>query len=481
MKKIAIVVFSLWIGTAFAHPNMNVNVEDSNIYDASSADTGESYTIKPLPVRRLYLSKEKLNLYENKLPVNEESGWYFKPINSIDLKFFGTNEETVRLEGTSGLELKKGGNFFSFADGFISFGDHFFGYYQAKNVFNKDDQKVSFFRGYIKLNVGKFSIEGGKDNINWGPGEYGLLLSDNVPPYYLVKIQNEIPLRFLGEWDIAIMNGWLHEDRRDVSNPQIMGLRIAYRPFSILELGGTRTTMYGGKGRPSYNFPEHFKVFWGTDENIPGSKYDNDGYAAYDISLKLPFIPYFKQFKIYFQKAGSDIKAPWQKEDSGKFYSEFPFFVKLLATAYQAGIDASTDKDVFRFEYQKTNGEFYSHHIYNYEGYSYKGFSLGYPYGRNVLSFFFKHTHFFNDNLAAQYKVGYYKQMTGNYSEYSDGMKRVFIQLQADKKIRKFTVSPYVRYDRTIKYDRNPEPNQRDITDNDKNFFILGLSTNYAF
>jgi len=112
MKKIAIFIFFLSVGTAFAHPNMNLNVEETNIYDASSADTGELYTIKPLPVRRLYLSDEKLNLYENKLPVNEESGWYFKPINSIDLKFFGTNEETMRLEGTSGLELKKGGNFF---------------------------------------------------------------------------------------------------------------------------------------------------------------------------------------------------------------------------------------------------------------------------------------------------------------------------------------------------------------------------------
>jgi len=93
-------------------------------------------------------------------------------------------------------------------------------------------------------------------------------------------------------------------------------MRIVYRPFSILEIGGTRTTLFGGKGRPSYSFDEYFKVFWGTDENIPGSKYDNDGYAAYDISLKLPFIPYFKQFKLYFQKAGTDIKAPWQKEDN---------------------------------------------------------------------------------------------------------------------------------------------------------------------
>jgi len=42
-------------------------------------------------------------------------------------------------------------------------------------------------------------------------------------------------------------------------------------------------------------------------------------------------------------------------------------------------------------------------------------------------------------------------------------------------------ISPFVRYDKTIKYDKNPEPNQRDVIDDDKNFFIFGLSTNYAF
>jgi len=106
---------------------------------------------------------------------------------------------------------------------------------------------------------------------------------------------------------------------------------------------------------------------------------------------------------------------------------------------------------------------------------------LGNPYGRYVVSFFFKHTHFFNDSLAGQYKIGYYKQLTHNTPEVNDDSKRIYVQLQADKKFGKFTVSPFVRYDKTIKYDKNPEPNQRDVIDDNKNFFIFGLSTNYAF
>jgi len=233
MKKIAIFIFFLSVGTAFAHPNMNLNVEETNIYDASSADTGELYTIKPLPVRRLYLSDEKLNLYENKLPVNEESGWYFKPINSIDLKFFGTNEETMRLEGTSGLELKKGGNFFPLQMAIYPLEIACLVITRPKTIFNKDDQKNIIISRLFKVEYREISIEGGKDNVNWGPGEYGLLLSNNVPPYYLVKVQNEIPLKFFGEWDIAFLHGWLKEDRKDVSDPRIMGMRIVYRPFSI--------------------------------------------------------------------------------------------------------------------------------------------------------------------------------------------------------------------------------------------------------
>ena len=54
-----------------------------------------------------------------------------------------------------------------------------------------DGAAVDLFRAYAKIMFWKFSLEGGKDNVQLGPGEYGLLLSSNTVPYYLVKLQTE--------------------------------------------------------------------------------------------------------------------------------------------------------------------------------------------------------------------------------------------------------------------------------------------------
>lgn len=479
MKRLTITTLILcFCSSLFANPNMNLNVEEGTIYEASAHDGKEFLTIRPLPVRRIYLTEEKLSLYSNKMPIDEDTGWYIKPINSIEFKFFGTNEENAFLEGSSGLKLKKGANFFAFVDGLASFGDKAMGYYQFKTNVNDDDTKASLHRGYLKYYFGKFSLQGGKDNVNWGPGEYGVLLSSNAPPYYLVKLQTEIPLRFLGEWDFALLHGWLDEDRADVTNPKILALRLEYRPFRIFQLGLTRTTMYGGKGRPTYKIYQYPKVFWGSEENIPGGKYDNDGFVAYDLSLSLPFIPFFKDFKIYYQKAGTDVKAPWQKEDKTKLYSEFPFIFKILAPLHQVGIEASLKRDVFRIEYVDIDYRFYIHHVYHTEGYTFKDLSLGYPYGPDSKSIFFKHTHFFDNDLSIQYKIGWYKQKD-RWSK--NDVERYYVYLQADKKIGKFMISPYVRYDRSKNYDRDKLPTKMDIVEENKDFYIVGISTSFTF
>jgi hypothetical protein len=386
--------------------------------------------------------------------------------SDIKTELFVTNEDNAFIEGQSGLKLIKGGNLFLFERAGLSAGRRLILDSQIKQTFNGDFSRNEFFRGYLKVFINKFSFEIGKDNVKLGPGEYGLLLSNNVEP-------------FLGMWDLLFVRGWLKEQRSDVSNPDIFALRFVWTPVDYLEIGATKTEMFGGDGRPEYSISEYLELLSSSRDNLPGDRYDNDGYAGYDVSLYLPlnmWFPSIRNAKFYFQRAGTDILAVWQVEDSDDFY--FPFGFRLAECAHQAGLLLRTKKDIFRIEYADTSDEFYSHHVYNTEGYTYKGLSLGYPYGRNVQSLFFKHRHYYDSSLYAEYKLGGYMIP---YESGTKKMHRYYASLNVKKLIKKFSAGSFVKLDWTSNYDIDPSPVDFEIIGEDKFIYIIGLSGSWRF
>jgi hypothetical protein len=179
----------------------------------------------------------------------------------------------------------------------------------------------------------------------------------------MILFQTEKPLILLGDWDFIFLKGWLPEDREDVDNPEILALRLLWKPVSFLELGATRSELYGGEGRPGYNLTEYPTLILGTKDNVSG-KFDNDGYGGYDIAVYLPLkklIPSVKQAKLYYENTGTDIKAFWQEEDKGKV--PFPFFA-LTKHGLKYGISFSTGRDIIGLEYVITSEDTYKHHNY---------------------------------------------------------------------------------------------------------------------
>lgn len=91
----------------------------------------------------------------------------------------------------------------------------------------------------------------------WGPGRDGsLILSTNARPMPGVSLDRmrsdpfDFPvLRWLGPWRftgfLAVMEG----DRADYDHPLFMGMRVSFRPLSILEFGLSRTAQFCGEGR----------------------------------------------------------------------------------------------------------------------------------------------------------------------------------------------------------------------------------------
>ena len=463
--------------STFAHPFLNINVDEDFIYDnmqASKESKNIIFSIKPLSYYLVNLSENKIKLLTNSL---ERPNTYIKPINTIQLRTLYTDADYLLLEGQNGLTLKKGLNLVSLEDGQISLGRKFIIYYQFRQILNKDIKKGELLRGYGKILFGKFSFEAGVDNVNWGNGEYGILLSNNAYPFPLIKLQTERPLNFAGKWSFAILNGWLPEDRRDTSNPKILGLRVVYKPWNFLEIGGTKTTMYGGDGRPSYKLTEYWNLITSSKDNVPGDKYDNDSYAGYDITIYIPN-KWTDTFKIYFEQYGTDIHAFWQKEDSG-LGSKFPFIFTLISRAYDIGIFASKGKNIFRIEYVEIPSVFYYHHWYPYEGYTYKGISLGYPYGRNTKVYFLKYHRWLNEKSWFTLKTAYYKQL---WEKANPEFDNYFLSIEYNKFFNsRFQISPYFRIDYKEKLDTNPLPTQFNLIDKSKTFLTIGLSLHLRF
>jgi len=465
-----IMVFTV---TLNANPLLNVNSEERSVYDLFKGSLVSEQFNTTMGTISIYKSVVMANEHE-KISLNlnaaDDAGLYLKPLNSISVSYLHASGSSSFIEGSSGGKLEKGANFSLYQDAYLSLGESLVVYCQLDEKFNSKDREVNVFRTYAKLFFWKFSLEGGIDNINLGPGEYGLLLSNNTVPYPMLKLQTEDHLEIYGKWDLLILNGWLREQRTDASNPLILAIRLAWKPFNFIELGGTRTTLYGGEGRPLYKLWEYPKMIIGTEENIPGSKYDNDAYCGYDISLYLPvhrYIRAVKVSKLYFQHAATDIKAPWQKEDSG-------WGIKFYSPAYQAGLLLTTDNNTFRFEFAQTDSDFYIHHNYSTEGLSYKGMCMGYPYGRNTRSFLIKHRYYFTEKFSIEYSGGFYTQKSPDTPDSS--MKRFFGSVLADIKISRFIIQGYFRYEGTRGYNSSEDPVQINITDENKGFFTSGIS-----
>ncbi len=473
-------------GLVFANPLLNVNTEEREVYENLEASKGVeniNFSIKPKSYYGTMPFIDDFRLDRIRLDTNslDKSGFYIKPINSFTAKFYITNEEYTFIPNQSGLKLRKGANLFLYEDGFLSLGKRLVLYYQLRQIKNKDYTKNELFRSYLKFFFYKFSFEGGIDNVHWGPGEYGNLLSNNAKPFPMLKLQTEDPIHFLGKWDFSFVKGYLHEDRKDRSNPELMALRVTWKPVSWLEIGGTRLSLYGGTGRPTYKLIEYPKVLIGSEENVPFSKYDTEGYAGWDFTVYLNFLKkWFNSLEIakfYYQEAGTDVKAFWQKEDKGEFY--FPFGIRFLGTAYVTGLFFSTPKNIFRFELQTVSDIFYTHHFYNVENMTYKGMSLGNPYGRNILHFYFKHRYYFDDTFSMEYRLGFLQKPAYKLSLYPLRMKRYYASLLLTKKVKQFILESYLRYDKTNNYNINPLPTKFDIIPEDKNFYILGFSLSY--
>lgn len=478
---------------ASANPLLNVNSEDGVVYDnllASPGSMGLTTTIYPFSYYKVAPFVDNYERIRLSLNAPDNPGYYIKPLSSITARYYYSGEKNGFMEGQSGMRLANGSNLLLFEDAFISLGTNVVLYCQLKQTLNAEVRDPEILRTYMKLLLFNISIEAGIDNVNIGPGEYGLLLSNNPSPYPMLKLQTEDSLNLFGKWDFILLNGWLREERDDYSDPSIMAARVVWKPFEALELGATRTVLYGGDGREDYDYKEYHKVFTGKRENVKGDRFENDSYAGYDLLLNIPLdkaVRWIKATRLYYQEAGTDVIAPWQEGIDAKMIS-------LNERAFQTGLFLSTKRSIMRLEYASISKTFYSHRLYNIEGYSYKGLCLGYPYGGNLQSLLVKYRYYFTDRFSAEWRIGGYQQPAFNELDkpprhYFDPlkpsagvdntMKRYFASVLTDLRIKNFIIEAYLRFDIIEGYDENPLPTQYTVTEKNKKIYRIGLSISW--
>lgn len=346
----------------------------------------------------------------------------------------GSTTDRRLLYHTSGDRLEDGFNTFLSASGAAFWGDRVGGEYEFQLTQNPDDVGYRTKRLYLKTLWGKWSFKVGRDAERLGQGYFGsLLLDDNAPTMNLWRVRTEEPLFLpgflgrLGGFRFTVFNGYLSDGTpaapdirygsgvEPVRDPRLLGMRFSYHPTSWFDLGFSRVVYYGGKGRERYDSPtDWWKLLSGSEEHPTGDatrRYDNDGHASYDFTLRLPFlngVGPLKGGKIYWELAGTDggpteFTGRWERHNMFGF---IPF--ELLQRGYLGGFFLSTGLTELRWEYAETSEAWYRHHQYS-QGFSYRGRPLGHPMGGDARST--------SAEISRYFGAGWRTSLTGEVSE----------------------------------------------------------------
>ena len=252
------------------------------------------------------------------------------------------------------------------------------------------DTTVELTEGYGTVSVGGLSIQLGRDALWWGPGRHGaMILSKNAEAFTMLKVSNDSPIllpwifKILGPFKVVYFLTELEEDRFQ-PNAKFTGLRFNMKPHPYLDIGLSRTIMFGGDNF-NISLEDYLQIFW--PKNIQGNE---DQKAAIDVALRVPMpdpMP-FTSMKLYGEYAG---------EDAAGFSKYVPLLGFTINDICRKG---TTD---FRFEYAFTHinrfpNTFYQHSLFR-SGHTFKGRMMGHHIGTDASDLFMRLSHYITPDL----------------------------------------------------------------------------------
>ncbi|WP_289050516.1 capsule assembly Wzi family protein [uncultured Psychrobacter sp.] len=251
-----------------------------------------------------------------------------------------------------------------------------------------DSSDVSFEGSYLAGTAANQWLIAGKIPTWWGPGHDGSLIRGDaslpVTGFTMQRDQQTAPaspyLSWVGPWQYQLFAGQL-EDYEAIPDAKLFGMRLTANPTDWLELGASRTFMWGGEGRPQ-SFSSFTDALLGTKDNeatnsIEAADDPANQLGGFDARLNLAPLVNIPA-GVYAQYVGED--------EAGGLPAK---------NMYLAGVDyasAAYGKPYQLYaEYTDTRssgevkGVSYDHFIYT-DGYYQQGFPLGYALGGDAES-----------------------------------------------------------------------------------------------
>ena len=255
---------------------------------------------------------------------------------------------------------------------------------ETQLVDNASDQKnVRFDGSYVAGVFGNTIVSAGYVDRWWGPGWQGsLIYSNNSRPIPGISIQRNFAKPFenrwfswMGPWTYSITAGQL-EGNRFVPNAKHLGMRVAFKPKTNLEIGLSRTAQWGGEGRPQTS-DSLLSLLLGQDnigsDGITRETEPGNQMAGFDVRWKQKLLPINLAF--YTQGIGEDEAGGFPSRFLGLFGVEhnrqiYNKNLRVWLEYADTACDFLESKPKLNCAYQ--NGIYQS-------GYRYLGESIGHP------------------------------------------------------------------------------------------------------
>ncbi len=284
------------------------------------------------------------------------------------------NNYGIRLE--EGSNLKIGGEFLYSPKEFGVFASPYF-------LSNDSYEKVSFGELYTVFNYNKIEFSLGKQNQWWGGGQNGsILLSNNAEGLNVFKISNSTPIEFLVPFRFSFFIAKLEHNRTDVKSPYINGIRLTLKPSRYLEIGLSKTALYGGRGRKN-DIGTFLDSLIGNKEKNTTDDFNRepgDQRAGFDFKLLVPNS--IQPFTFYIEAIAEDVS------DDFPYPYKYAFIYSLYLPKF-----LNNDKIELLIEHADTvfrqKNLWYNHHIFT-QGYTYNGEIIGHYIGSDAKDWFAK-------------------------------------------------------------------------------------------
>lgn len=301
---------------------------------------------------------------------------------------------------------------------------------------------------YLNTNIDSWNFSFGKQDMWWSPA-YGssFLFSDNAEPIYMFHVSRIAPftlpwiLRHLGPMKVDLFVGRMRGNNFPAW-PFFHGEKITFKPTENLELGFSRTTEFGGTGRPlTLGAIWHSYVSFTSSGNYVPSQSPGHRIGGFDFSYRLPFVRNW--LTLYADSMTSDdpspIAAPRRASvNSGLYLARVPGIPKLDFRVEGLYTDSSTSRS--------NGGKFSYWELFVYhDAYTNQGFLMGSWIGREAVGGQAWTTYWFSPRSSLQF--GYrYQRVSSDFVPHGetlhDGSMKLDIWLRRD-----LSVSTLVQYE----------------------------------